>query len=189
MFCVLNYYSYFCILKSGYFINRGLLSPILLHINQMIKQEVLKNIIEEELDNSSLYLVDLNISGSNRLSVYIDSDQGVTIDECVALSRSIEKKLNRDEEDFELQVSSPGLDMPLKIFAQYKKNIGRELEVNFKDGQKIRGKLIAATDNNFELEEQKKIKEKGSKKKKLIILKHNIELNAVKTARVVISFK
>ena len=171
-----------------YFI-RGQQSPILLHISQMIKKDTLQNIIEEVLKNSSLYLVDLNISGSNRLSVYIDSDQGVTIDECVSLSRTIEKKLDRNTEDFELEVSSPGLDMPLKIYAQYKKNIGRELEVVFKDGQKIKGKLIAATKNNFELEEKKKIKEEGAKKKKLVALNHKIELNAVKTARVVISFK
>ena len=161
----------------------------MLYKNQMITQEVLENIVEEELKGSSIYLVDLNISGTNRLSVYIDSDKGVTIDECVALSRSIEKRLDRDAEDFELEVSSPGLDMPLRIFAQYKKNIGREVEILFKDGKKIKGKLIAVTAGNIELEEQKKIKEEGSKKKKLIILKHNINMDAVKSAKVVISFK
>ncbi len=155
----------------------------------MIKKETLHKIVEEELTDSDLYIVEIHINSSNRIMVYVDSDRGVTIDECVALSRGIEKKLDRDKEDFELEVSSPGLDMPLKIAAQYKKNIGRDLEVLLKDGTKIRGTLLTVSESNMELEERKKIKQEGTKKKQLVTQKHNIEMSAVKTAKVVISFK
>src|SRR4030042_1586705 len=95
----------------------------------MISAERIRTCIDEELRRNDLFLIDLVVSSSNRIKVVIDSMKGITVDECARLSRTIENKLDRDEEDFDLEVSSPGLDRPLVLPFQYLKNTGRQIEV------------------------------------------------------------
>lgn len=117
----------------------------------MIDKLYVLNVIESALEGTDKFLVDMKISTDNRINVAIDGDNGITIDDCVELSRAIENSLNRDEEDFELNVASAGLDLPLKMKRQYKKNIGRELSVTTFDGQHEEGLLESADDTEITL--------------------------------------
>src|SRR5690554_5449295 len=105
-------------------------------------REKIQHLAEEAIsENSDLFLVDLKISADNSIEVWVDSDQSLPLDEIVRISRYIEHHLDRDEEDFSLRVSSPGVGNPLLLSRQYKKNMGRMLRVNCEDGTEIEGKL------------------------------------------------
>ncbi len=143
-----------------------------------------------EVVSGDFFVVKINVSTANKIQVYIDSKQGATIDDCIKVSRHIEGNLDREEEDFELEVSTPGLSEPFVVHQQYKKNIGRNVEVQLKSGEKITGKLLSFNDGNIEISEEKMIKPEGAKRKKKVEIKHslNIEKDIVST-KVVISFK
>ena len=127
-------------------------SPLLLQKEKkMIDKLKVLEIIDRELSGSDKFLVDLKISTDNRINVAIDGDNGITIDDCIELSRAIENSLDRDVEDFELNVASAGLESPLKLKRQYKKNVGRELSVTTFDGEHIEGRLVEADDDKIVL--------------------------------------
>lgn len=156
-------------------------SPLLLEKpNNMIDKLYVLNVIDTALSGSEKYLVDLKISTDNRINVAIDGDNGITIDDCIELSRTIENSLNRDEEDFELNVASAGLDSPLKLKRQYKKNIGRDLTVTTFEGETYEGKLTNSDDDHIEL------KLNGKKNANLEPL--HIPHSEIKTAKVIIHF-
>ena len=100
------------------------------------------------------------MSSANRITVLADKNEGITIDECAAIHRHIEKNLDREKEDFELQVSSPGLDLPFGVIEQYYKNEGKKVEVIDNEGSKYSGILKNVTKGGFELETEVKLKEK-----------------------------
>ncbi|MBQ8704265.1 MAG: ribosome assembly cofactor RimP [Bacteroidales bacterium] len=110
----------------------------------MIEKIKILELVNQALEGSDKFLVNLKITPDNRIYVDIDGDNGVTIDDCIELSRAIEGQLDRDEEDFALDVSSAGADQPLKLTRQLVKNIGREVEAVTFDGQKTVGELTAA---------------------------------------------
>lgn len=114
--------------------------------------EKIKNIVEEILTRLNFVLVEMILSKDNKITIYMDSINGVTIDDCVKVSRMIEERLNRDEEDYELEVSSPGLNNPLKIPFQYKKYVGKEIKVTNLNNENFKGKIILADDEKIELE-------------------------------------
>ena len=117
----------------------------------MFKEKV-KDLLKAALEEKpNLFLIDLVIGPMNRIEVTIDGDKGVLVDDCIELSRAIEHNLDRDEEDFSLQVMSAGVTEGLVHQRQYAKNVGRTLEVTTKE-EKIEGELIAATANNFTIE-------------------------------------
>lgn len=106
-----------------------------------------KQLIDEALaENESLFLIDWSISAGNKIEVLVDGDNGLPIDEVVRISRHIEHNLDREEEDFSLTVSSPGLNRPLEIPRQYQKNIGRKLNVKTTDSE-LKGEIISATED------------------------------------------
>ena len=107
------------------------------------------------------YVVDIYVSPANVVNVYVDGDNGISIQECVKISRLIESYFDRDIEDYELRVSSPGLDKPFKILRQYKKYISREIEVVTNDNKTLKGVLLTVSENGFRIERKKskKIKE------------------------------
>lgn len=129
----------------------------------MIDKDKLAETINAYFINSDKFLVDLKVSTRNKVSVFIDGDQGVAISDCAALSRHIEASLDRDKEDFELEVSSVGLGSPLVLNRQYRNNIGRLIAVIFDDDTKIRGKLVEVQGEGIRIE--KEIIRKGKKKK------------------------
>lgn len=156
---------------------RGRESPLLL---LMIDKFKVLDIVKDVLEGSDKYLVNMKITPDNRIFVDIDGDNGINIDDCIEVSRAIENSLNRDEEDFELNVSSAGADSPLKMPRQYRRHVGRELSVEPFDGEKVEGRLTEAGDTQFT------IKTKGTKKEAPKELTFAYE--DVKTARVIIQF-
>src|SRR5664279_140850 len=127
----------------------------------MIEKQKIQELIEEYIKGKELFLVSVKVSSGNRIIVLADKKDGITIDECAAIHRHIENGLDRDVEDFELQVSSPGLDLPFSVIEQYLKNEGKKVEVVDNDGTKYTGKLKNITPGGFELETDIKIKGKA----------------------------
>lgn len=126
-------------------LKRGDAGP-LLYCRFMIDKIKVLEIIQDALNGTDKFLVNLKITNDNRIFVDIDGDEGILIDDCIELSRTIENSLDRDVEDFELNVSSAGADSPLKLPRQYRRNIGRQLQVETLDGEKVTGRLEEADD-------------------------------------------
>lgn len=155
----------------------------------MISKDRIEKIITPKIEEEGLFLVEIAVSSSNHISVFIDGDKGVTIDQCIDLSRFIEQNLNRDEEDFELDVSSAGLDLPLKVQRQYIKNIGRLVDVVLTNGQKLSGKLLNANDNGIELEVEKNVLIEGKKRKQEVTVIDTYRYTDIKSTKIVVSFR
>lgn len=113
----------------------------------MIDKNAIAEYVSDYCAGKSLFLVDLKVSTDNRIVVFIDGDNGVTVEECRELSRSLEGYLDRDKEDFDLTVSSYGIDRPLKTLRQYRKNIGREVVIVTTEGERLAGTLSAVEDD------------------------------------------
>lgn len=132
----------------------------------MVSADAIRQFVEDNPALSKFFIVDVKVSKDNNIVIKADTDQGITIDECGELSAAIEASLDRDAEDFDLEVSSPGLSEPLKLPRQYLKNIGREVVVETVDGEKLRGTIAGADDVSFTLEETH-TERKGGKKVKV----------------------
>ncbi len=147
-----------------------------------------KELVEEKIaDKPNLFLVDVKMHSNGKLIVLVDGDKGVGIDDCVAISRHVGFHLEEEnviDNAYNLEVSSPGIDMPLTLIRQYVKNIGRNLAIKMADGNKREGKLNGLTEDAIIIEE--KIKEKG---KKADVQESVIPINQITETRVLISFK
>jgi ribosome maturation factor RimP len=117
----------------------------------MIKEAFIRNLAEQHLAGTNKFIVAIKVTAGNNISVFIDADKNVAISDCVQLSRFIESHLNASDEVFELQVSSAGLDSPLLLTRQFKKNIGQEVKVKLKNGEEIKGKLTGINENGIEI--------------------------------------
>lgn len=168
---------------------RGQQSPILLPKIDMITKEKVIEIIHPLLETKKKFLVDVSVSAGNKIIITIDGYSGITIDECVEISRIIESSLNRDTEDFELEVSSPGLTQPFKVLDQYKKNIGKEVEILLKSGQKFAGILENITDTGIEVILEKTVRADKGKKKIKITEKQILLFSTIKYTKLVLTFK
>lgn len=146
----------------------------------MIDKFKVLDIIKETLDGSDKYLVNMKITPDNRIFVDIDGDEGINIDDCIVVSRAIENQLNREEEDFELNVSSAGADAPLKMPRQYRRHMGRTLSVEAFDGTIYEGELTLCDDTQFT------IQTKGTKKVAPQVL--TFAYSDVRTVKVVLKF-
>jgi len=131
------------------------------------------------------FLVEINVKPTNNIKVFIDADQGAAIDQLSRINRALYKWVEENlfpNGDFSIEVSSPGLDEPLKLDRQYLKNIGRMVEIVLKNGLKNEGKLISVSENEIVIEE-----EKGKGKKKEVI-QHIILKEEIKTTKVQVKF-
>ena len=132
------------------------------------------------------FLVDVRIKPTNNVKVYIDGDQGISIEKCVRYNRALYKQLEEGglfpNGDFSLEVSSPGLDEPLKLHRQYKKNIGLLVEIVFQDGSKIEGRLLEVGQDGIIVEETR-----GRNKKKEVI-NHTFLFDNIKTTKIQVVF-
>ena len=155
----------------------------------MIDRNVVSGIVNEWLEDKEYFLVDVAISLDNKIVVEIDHAEGVWIDDCVELSRFIESKLNREEEDFELEVGSAGIGQPFKVLKQYLNHVGREVEVLTKEGKKMEGILKEADAEKFVVTVQKKVKPEGAKRPKLVDEDITFMYDEVKYTKYLISFK
>lgn len=156
--------------------------------NFMLKKETIIQLINDYIkQNESFFIVDVKISPYNNIEILIDSFNGITIQNCVSLSKFIESVLDKDECNFSLQVSSSGLSEPFKVFQQYEKYIGRSVNVYLKEGKKILGKILNANKGEGITLETTTSKKIGNKKKQ-IIEQQSISFDEIDRTKVVISF-
>lgn len=152
-------------------------------------KSIVSQIVELYLQDGDCYLVDVKVTPDNRILVEIDSFNGVSLDDCVALNRFLESKLDREQEDYELEVSSAGLSSPFKVLKQYEKNIGKEVEVLTTEGVKLSGLLNSVSTDAVVLTVEKTIKEEGAKRKKTIQEEITISFKNIKITKLIIRFK
>ena len=150
----------------------------------MIEKQKIEQLVKESIEGTGLFIVAVKVSSSNRITVLADRNEGITIDECAAIHRAVENGLDRDVEDFELQVSSPGLDPPFCVPEQYFKNQGRRVEVIDNEGVKYTGTLKNVTPGGFELETEVKVKGKTKELKEI-----SFNLEQIKSTRVILTIK
>ena len=155
----------------------------------MIDKEKVKSIFEEWLNDKEYFLVDVDINSENKIVVEIDHTDGVWIEDCVELSRFIEDRLDRDAEDYELEVGSAGLGQPFKVAQQYENHIGKEVEVLSADGKKYKGILKSVNAPMFVLTMQEKVKLEGMKRPQMQDVDHEFCMDDVKYTKYLISFK
>lgn len=150
----------------------------------MIEQKQLERLAEECFRGADKFLVEVIIRPNNIITVYMDGDDHVSLEDCRQLNRFLEQGLNRDQEDFELTVSSAGLERPLRVLRQYLKRTGQELEVVTNSGQKVSGTLLNAGKEGIEIEQVIHLNKKETEKKKIFF-----PFRDIKSAKDVITFK
>ena len=155
----------------------------------MIHKETLINLIESYLADNSLFLVDIKISPENDIEITIESTEVVDISNCVDISKKVESGLDREVEDYSLTVSSAGLDQPFKVFRQYQKFIGKEVEVVFKNGTKQTGVLSDAQEDKIELSFSKLEKAGAKKKRERVEISQYYSLAEIKSTKPFINFR
>lgn len=172
-------------------VEEGAGSPLLLFLTDMcmIEKKVVSQLIEEKLASSSNYLVDVVIKPGNLIVVEIDNDEAVSIDDCAELSRYLEEHLDRDVEDYELEVGSAGITSPFKVLRQYVKNIGNEVEMLLKNGSKLTGVLKSADENGVVVSVEKKVKPEGAKRKVTVVEDESYTFDEIKYTKYLIRFK
>mgnify|MGYP001086187294 FL=1 len=155
----------------------------------MIEKKTVCQIVEEWLEGKDYFLVEVTVSPDDKIVVEIDHAEGVWIEDCVELSRYIESKLNREEEDYELEVGSAGIGQPFKVLQQYYNHVGSDVEVLTKDGRKLTGVLKDADEEKFVVAVQKKVKVEGAKRPKLMEEDETFRYDEIKYTKYLISFK
>lgn len=174
--------SYGCFFVEG-------CEPLFLLTIKMITKAQVVGMLEEEFGETSLFFVEVDVTGANDIKVLVDNDEGVSISDCVKVSRFLENSFDREVEDFGLNISSPGADQPLKVVRQYVKNIGREVNVKLNDEGKISGELIEANDNGIRVKLREKRRIEGRKSKEWVEEIFDLPYEQIKETKVIISFK
>lgn len=155
----------------------------------MITEAVVRKLVEERIDGSDIFIVAIHIGSGNTILVEIDSDSGVSVSDCIDVSRGVEHNLDREVEDFALEVTSAGLSKPLRVHRQFVKNIGREVKVTLLDGEKLEGELTTVNENDIVVKTITKEKVEGKKKKQMIEREHVLPFDQIKETYIIISFK
>jgi ribosome maturation factor RimP len=150
----------------------------------MIDKNYIEKSVNEFINGSDIFLVAVKVSSANRIIVLADTMKDITIDQCAAIHRHLEKNLDREIEDFELQVSSPGLDVPFAVIDQYRKNEGKKVEVTDNDGTKYSGILKNVTNGGFELETEVKVKGRMKEIKEI-----SFNFDQVKSTKAILTIK
>ncbi len=154
----------------------------------MIKKQQIIDLIEEHFAGSDKFIVDVKVLAGNKIEIYVDAPNHIVIADCVALSRHIEGSLDREKDDFELQVSSPGATQPFKVVQQYKKYINSKVEVTTKEGKKHQGVILSANDNEFVLEETRKEKKTIGKGNQTVVENITLTYNQIKETKSILPF-
>jgi ribosome maturation factor RimP len=159
-----------------------------LFIKDMTFKEKVSRLLEEGLlEKPTLFLIDLTITESFKIIVTLDGDNGVALQDCIDISRSIDNNLDREEHDFSLEVASAGVSSPLKHMRQYKKNVGRILQVET-DTINIEAKLVEANDDFIVMEWEAREPKKIGKGKETVQKSQKIPYSEIKKAIVIIIF-
>jgi len=165
---------------------RGLKSP--LFILKMLQEKAHKLLLEVLEENESLFLISFEVSSSKKIIVVVDGDQGVSVQDCMKISRHIEHNLDREEEDFSLEVSSAGVSEGLQHIRQYKKNINRKVKVVTTDNNILEGNLTSADDEKIKLQWKAREPKPIGKGKVTVEKQQTIPLSEIKEAKVKIIF-
>ncbi len=154
----------------------------------MVTKDRIENIVNEWINSTDCFLVDVKIAPS-RVAVFIDKPSGITLDECSSLNKHITNTLEPENvwESHELEVSSPGMDQPLRVYQQYLRRIGRDIKVITLEGQELKGKLKSANEKGFELMET--ISRRENKKKVISEELRQLEYSKIKETKLILSFK
>lgn len=155
----------------------------------MIDKNIVKDLVDQWLEGKEYFLVDVVVSTDNRITVEIDHADGVWIEDCVDLSRFIEGNLNRDDEDYELEVGSAGIGQPFKVAQQYVNHIGKPVEVLAADGQKTKGTLKSVDGCKFVVTTEEKQRVEGKKRPVAVEVDKEFDMDSVKYTKYLISFK
>ncbi|MDM8003122.1 MAG: ribosome assembly cofactor RimP [Bacteroidota bacterium] len=149
----------------------------------MITKDHIRKLAEQHISGTGIFLVDVRLSSTGRITVLIDRPEGVRIDDCAMLSRQISNDLGEEGGDYELNVSSPGLDMPLLVPEQFRKNEGRMVDVVTSEGERFKGTMMNVTSGGFDLSVDTKVK------KETVTTVRSFNFEDVKSVKVIISFK
>lgn len=160
--------------------------PLFLYLKHMIKKEEILSIIEPKTAEDDVFVVEVKVSPANQIYVEIDAFKGVGIDYCITISKLIESQFDREEEDFELEVSTSSISAPFKVLNHYIKNIGREVELFSMDNEKLTGVLKEANTDSFVIEEEQLKKVEGKKKKQTVFTTHTFTYEDVRTVKQII---
>ena len=158
----------------------------------MIDKKRIAELVQERIDelDNGLFVVEMKVSSNNVIQVELDKTEGnVSVDDCIRVSRNVEHNLDREKEDFELNVSSAGLDKGLRVFPQYKKNVGRKVKVKLTEGGTIEGTMMEATEEGIVVQTSRKERIEGRKKKELIVEDHKLAMKDIRETKIVVSFK
>jgi ribosome maturation factor RimP len=155
----------------------------------MITEKKIRELTEEKIKGTDRFIVSVKVSTAKKIEVLLDGLTNIAINDCIEISRFIESSLDRENEDFELMVSSAGIDQPFTVEKQYQKNIGRELIVLKKDGLKVKGVLVAYEPETSILIESEKIIKNEKNKKQTIKEQITIPLQEIKESKLILSFK
>ncbi len=155
----------------------------------MIDKNAIKTIVEEWLQDSEYFLVDVAVEPDNRIVVEIDHADGVWIEDCAALSRHLQERLGAELDDYELEVGSAGIGQPFKVPQQYAIHIGKEVEVMPADGKKLHGVLKAVSGGSFTVTVQEKQRPEGKKRPVTVSVDRTFGMNEVKYTKYLLSFK
>ena len=153
----------------------------------MIDKTALEQVINEALEGTKMYLVTLKVSKDNVIDVALDSDEDITIEDCVAVNDAVHEAFDRDVEDYELTVGSYGISSPLVLPRQYRKNIGYEVEVLTGDGRKLKGVIADADDEGFVLTMTVKRKLEGKKRPELVEEQERFNYSDIKQTKNIIN--
>jgi len=168
----------------GFFLSGGGLCIPLFFVGNMgyITAKFITDLVSEKIAGTDLFIGEIKVKPGNVIHVFLDGDNGVTIDQCVAVSRHIEHSLDRAREDFELHVSSYGIGQPLKFLRQYKNAVGKTLSIVTEENIKYSGKLLEVDEKTILLEKS------ASNKKKEEVEKIKIPFEEVKMAKIEVVF-
>ena len=153
----------------------------------MFKEQVTTLLNDALEEDRSLFLIDFSISTDNKITVVLDGDNGVTVQDCMKISRAIEHNLDREEQDFSLEVASAGAASPMILPRQYKKNVGRKVSVRLAE-ETFEGNLTAATDEAIVLEWKAREPKPIGKGKHTVQKKKEINFSEIKEAKVILKF-
>ena len=154
----------------------------------MISEQTIRKLVEEKINGTPAFLVQVKVKPVNKIEVYVDEPNHISIEACIAISKHIEANLNRDEEDFELIVSSPGIDEPFSVLPQYQKYIGKQVGVIKTDGIKIIGALAKADNMAIEIETKTRERKQIGKGRQTIIENITITLDKIKETKLILPF-
>ncbi len=151
------------------------------------KQDVL-DAVAQKIEDDGNFIVEVSVGPSNEIRLVVDSEKGIPISYCEELDALVETKLDRDKEDYSLEVSSAGICTELKVFGQFRKNIGNKVEVTMPNGAWIRGVLVDATEDGFDVETEEKKKVEGEKRKQIVKTVTHYALSDVKMVKDILDF-